>query len=367
MFEKFNFKDVDYNKLQEAIDLIKWDTLLQNLNVEDSINIFYNTIYEIINKYVKKKFIKSSTYPKWFSYDLKQLLIKKIIAHKIYKITCTQKSYDEFSELRMKCKIKSNEDYKIYISSVEKNLKLDTKQFWIYLNNKKSSREYPTIMKYKKKICNNNDDISNLFAEYFCDIYKDGDPNLLNNYFNDLCNKDDDINIEINRQEIINSIKRMNSNVSVGPDGIPSILIKESSSSLISPLYNIFNKSLKESCLPSKWKLSYIIPVYKNKGDISHVENYRPITIISAIPKLLDCIISEKIYNNCIDKISRFQHGSVEGKSIQTNLLHYTNFINSKLNINSQVDAIYTYFNKVFDMVNHKLLRGYLLNFFTKS
>ena len=82
--------------------------------------------------------------------------------------------------------------------------------------------------------------------------------------------------------------------------------------------------------------------MYKNKDDVSNVENYRLITIISTIPKLLDCIISEKIYYDSINKLSRFQHGSVKEKYIHTNLLHYSNFINSKLNINSEVDTIFT-------------------------
>ena len=357
-FDKYDFNNADYNNLQKSISHIPWNIILENLNIEESVDLFYKKLYEIMDKYIQKKKIKPSTYPKWYSLELKNILIKKKIAHKLYKITKNEKSKKEIDDLRWKCKNKAKTDYKLYINNVENNLKKEPKQFWIYLNDKKSSRELPSIMKYKNNICNNSHDISNLFAEFFNDIYKDGSTNLMNDVNLDYELNLNNINneIEISKQDIVNSIKKLNLNASVGPDNVPGILIKNCADSLISPLHIIYNKSLRNSCLPSRWKLSYIVPVYKNKGDIGSVKNYRPITIISTIPKLLDCIISEKINNICINKLSNFQHGSIHGKSIQTNLLDYTQFINSKLNINSQVDAIYTDFSKAFDMINHNLL-----------
>lgn len=106
-----------------------------------------------------------------------------------------------------------------------------------------------------------------------------------------------------------NSIKEFRSSALVGPDGIPGIFIKECCDRLIEPLHILFDNSVENCICASKWKDSYITPVYKNKINRSSVENYRPISIMTETAKILERIISDKLFTLRLDMISAFQHG----------------------------------------------------------
>ncbi|CAB4040631.1 Hypothetical predicted protein [Paramuricea clavata] len=76
-----------------------------------------------------------------------------------------------------------------------------------------------------------------------------------------------------------------------GPDNIPIRLLKECAHSITPSLICLFNKSLKQASLPSDWKLSNIIPLHK-KGIKSFVENYRPISLMCVVAKVLNVVFT---------------------------------------------------------------------------
>lgn len=63
-----------------------------------------------------------------------------------------------------------------------------------------------------------------------------------------------------------------------------------------------------------------------------------------------------RLYAHVKDQISDRQHGFVPGKSVQSNLLEYTNFIVESIAKGGQIDTIFTDFSKAFDKVSHNLL-----------
>jgi len=80
-----------------------------------------------------------------------------------------------------------------------------------------------------------------------------------------------------------------------------------------------------------------VVPIYKT-GDKTSVKNYRPISILSNIGKVLERIIFNKIINFVANKLSLFQFGAVKGRSpLQQLLLLLDNIYSS----NSQTDVIY--------------------------
>ena len=52
-------------------------------------------------------------------------------------------------------------------------------------------------------------------------------------------------------------------------------------------LAKLFNKCFKESCFPDCWKVSSVVPVFKN------AKNYCPVSLLSVVSK-----VSEKVVNN---------------------------------------------------------------------
>ena len=48
-------------------------------------------------------------------------------------------------------------------------------------------------------------------------------------------------------------------------------------------LAELFNMCLKESCFPDCWKVSLVVPVFKNVGERSIVKNYRPVSLLSVV------------------------------------------------------------------------------------
>ena len=86
-----------------------------------------------------------------------------------------------------------------------------------------------------------------------------------------------------------------------GPDCIPVVVLKNSEPELSYILAELFNICLKESHFPKCWKVSLVVPVYKNLGERSTAKNYRSVSLFSVIIKVF-----EKLGNNrIVDHLKR--------------------------------------------------------------
>ena len=88
--------------------------MLLNCSLQSAINKFYDVLHQSISLYIPLKRLKSTTYPPWYSAELKKLLIKKKIANKNYKINNDFKFYAEFNDLRTNCNKLSYKCYQDY-------------------------------------------------------------------------------------------------------------------------------------------------------------------------------------------------------------------------------------------------------------
>ena len=93
--------------------------------------------------------------------------------------------------------------------------------------------------------------------------------------------------IELSIEEVCHALQNIDPSKAHGPDGLPSRIPKECAHQLVPSLHYLFTKSLKMSQIPMEWKLANIIPIHK-QGNKNHVENYRPISLLSIISKTLE-------------------------------------------------------------------------------
>ena len=117
----------------------------------------------------------------------------------------------------------------------------------------------------------------------------------------------------------------------------------------------IFNQSLSCGIFLDDWKISTVNPIFKS-GDKRKILNYRPISKLAVIPKLLDKIVKTKLYSVIKNHISISQHGFFSGRSTSTNLACFSEKCFNALEKHSQMDVVYTDFVKAFSRVNHQIL-----------
>ena len=122
-----------------------------------------------------------------------------------------------------------------------------------------------------------------------------------------------------------------------------------------SPPCSLFNKSLKIGRLPDEWKKSDVTPVHK-KDLKENVSNYRPISLLCVISKVMERCIHDRIYPIFSKLIDRNQHGFIKKRSCVTQLLSVLPDVGKNLDNNKQVDMIYLDFSKAFDSVDHVTL-----------
>ena len=65
---------------------------------------------------------------------------------------------------------------------------------------------------------------------------------------------------------------------------------------LVPILCNLFNKVFEYEFFPEEWSESYIVPLHK-EGSLNDVENYREITLLSALGKLFTRVVNNRLSN----------------------------------------------------------------------
>ena len=145
---------------------------------------------------------------------------------------------------------------------------------------------------------------------------------------------------------------------------IGNTLLKNLSKSLPKSLHLLFNLIANEAIFPTKWKISEIAPIFKD-GDKQDVLNYRPISLLSAVSKLLEKLIFDELARIVYPTLTPDQHGLRPKRSTITNLIEYLHEIFSCLdspNCNN-LNTFYLDFQKAFDKVSHGILMENLSTF----
>ena len=81
-------------------------------------------------------------------------------------------------------------------------------------------------------------------------------------------------------------ITNFDSSKASGPDCIPVVVLNSCEPEHSSILAELFNMCLKEFCFPDCWKVSLVVLVFKNVGEMSTAKNYHPVCLLSVISKI---------------------------------------------------------------------------------
>ena len=82
-----------------------------------------------------------------------------------------------------------------------------------------------------------------------------------------------------------------------GPDYIPDVVLKalNCEPELLNRLAELFNMCLKESHFQDCWKVSSVVPVFKNVGERSTAKNYCPVCLFSVVSKVFQIFVKIRL------------------------------------------------------------------------
>ena len=76
------------------------------------------------------------------------------------------------------------------------------------------------------------------------------------------------------------------------------VVLKNCAPELSYTLTELFNKCLKESCFLDCWKVSSVVPVFKNVGERSTAKNYRPVNLLSVVSEVFEKLVNKRIVDH---------------------------------------------------------------------
>ena len=100
---------------------------------------------------------------------------------------------------------------------------------------------------------------------------------------------------EIDYFYVMDFVKTFKPKIGSGFQGISSKRIKETTSSTTRPLTHIIKTSLNTGFVHDKLKSAEVCPVFKT-SDADELNNYRPISLLSTLSKILEKILYKKSF-----------------------------------------------------------------------
>ena len=162
-------------------------------------------------------------------------------------------------------------------------------------------------------------------------------------------------NISTTETEVLKILNSLDVNKSTGPDGLPVKILKLTALIIANPLSRLFNKSLTSGIFPSVFKEANVRPIFKNKGSPSDFTCYRPISILSALSKVFEKIVCQKIYFHITQHslLSEKQSGYRQHHSTEQQLIYLAHNLYKSLDSGRDFTAIYLDIAKYFDKIWH--------------
>ena len=351
----FDYKKTDISTLCRALSEAKLDVPLTN-NIDECWEQWKSTFLSIVTTYVPTKLVPVTNSPSWIDGEVRHLIRKKYTALRHYRKNKTSTRKIKLRNLCQKVKYAIRNEHKMYIAKIEASFKDNPKMFWSYhkaIHHHQSTTN--PVITFKNHTATTPKQKAELFNTYFCSVFRPAQSTEINEAPLSLLTSVLLSDISISEEEVAHHLWNLDPSKSPGPDNIPGLILKQCSTAIAPSLCSLFNHSLKTGTLPSEWKSANVTPVHK-KNKKEPACNYRPISLLPLISKVLERCVCYCFYDHIHEIINKAQHGFLHGRSCVTQLLTTLHHVGQLLDNNVQTDIIFLDFAKAFDSVDHIIL-----------
>ena len=146
-------------------------------------------------------------------------------------------------------------------------------------------------------------------------------------------------------------------NKAIGLDKISSRLLKDGAEVIAPILTKIINCSFNQKTFPQYWKSAKVMALFKS-SDSDDCNNYRPISILPTISKIVERAAHMQLYNYLDDNSLLYmrQFGFRRKRSTSSALLQFTDDILGNMEHGQVTGVVFLDLKKAFDTVNHRVL-----------
>ena len=356
-----------------AIDMSK-DVIVDN-DPDKSLNNLLSYTDSLTDKYtpakkLTKKELKQTNKP-WITLGIRNSIKRK---DKLFKKYISMKNsimrdnlHTEYKTLKNRLNSLIYHSKKNYYTKYFNQYSSNIKKIWIGIKNiiniKTKDHNSPNCIEINNELITDNKEICNNFNNYFTTvadkILKNNKTPILKTFDKYLPERNSKSFVyePCTPNEVYLLIEKFNPHKGTGPNGINTDILKLINHLICDTLSKIFNMCITSGKHPEKLKLAHALPIFK-KGSRLLVSNYRPISLLSNLNKILEKIMHTRIYAflEKYEILYELQFGFRTGYSTTHALIHMTEAIRSALDSGSVTCGIFVDFQKAFDTVNHEIL-----------
>ena len=300
------------SQICESIRAIEWHVELNINDVNKAFSKFHIRLTNSIEKFapVKTKSINPSKQPRaqWLTAGIINSINKnKELYKKSIQTNTTLESKSKYANHnKVLNKIKRYVKLSYYSNKCEE-IRNNGSKLWKLINKitNKTQNKQSIIDKIKVDgiLIERPKEISNTLANYFANIGDNLSNKLpppkyfLNHYLNKIRTCQSMMfATPTTPTEINNLINSLANKHSCGYDNISNHMLKWLRPVISEPLSIIFNLSIKHGVFPDLMKIAEIVPLHKG-GDESMCNNYRPISLLITISKILEKVVYKRTYS----------------------------------------------------------------------
>ncbi len=361
-----SMKFFDENLFMSDMFNAPWRNVEQITSVNEALANWMLLFNDIVKRHmpVIHKRVKKCQQPAWMN----SAITDAIKTRDFYKKNGDNRNYKKWRN-RVVATIK-NAKKNFYVKVLNDNRNNPSK-LWKYMKKMTSDvqQNVPNVLKVGEDTITDTGKIANALNTYFSDISDIYLPSMkssldpsysakLSDFVTNRVCKSLNFTIPPIRSDfILKQLKSMDNSKATGLDDINIRVLKLAAPAIVSSLEKICNLSLSTGCFPAKWKEARITPLYKG-GSKEQCNNYRPISVLPVLSKILERHVYLSLYNYLQDNklLTNSQYGFRQNHSCQTALIDLTEKMYKAINEGKFFGAVQLDLSKAFDLVNHKLL-----------
>ena len=351
-----SFKHFNQTLFLQDLELAQFDCVFNETNPNKALDVWYTIFTTVLDKHapIRTRRVKQADMPPWITPEL-------IKATEIKKQLKVNKKSKEFKKQRNLVKKLVRKAKKVYFNSLVVN-NHDMRAIWkalktITSNGSNSSRALPENIDAKS--------LNNHFVSVSDSLIKESKsneyecPSKLIEFCNSRNSEQQPLSIPLLAvHEVGKFISSMKNKKSSGFDGISAKILKLTLPYIVDSLTYIYNLCIKHSVFPDQLKHAKVIALPKPNRDLSDVNNYRPISLLSSLSKPLEKHIHNHLlkYLESRQLLYAYQSGFRPTFSCHTALTRLVESWLNNINKRQMTGIVFLDLSKAFDLINHEIL-----------